>query len=382
MTSLIAISVDVLLPAYADIRLVFSLSADGSIENIILYFFIGLSLGYPLAGMSADILGRETTIAAGLILFVLGSVIAANATNFDTLLYGRLIQGFGAAGPRVASLALIRDRFSGAAMAKIMSLLFAIFILIPIGAPFIGAFILALADWSYIFYFNALIAVFCLIWLGIKSCCEPPASGVSKQNFAQFCATSKRLFSNYAFLLLCIISGLIFAGFFLYLSFVPELLTGFYAVSNLPLYLAACGFSMGLAAIFNKWLVSVFRLQSIVIVSCILLVLIAAIAHFVDFSRLIYFVVFLNLVLFFIGIMFSNINTLVLTPVEQGRGWASAIWGLVSNAVGALSVYVASLFYTGTSGDIFDSIGCFMLLALLLLGVNQGLSLSAKAKAQ
>ena len=71
----------------------------------------------------------------------------------------RVVQGLGAASTRVIATAVVRDRFSGRAMAEVMSLAFMVFMVIPVVAPSIGEVLLIFAPWQSIFLFMGLLAL-------------------------------------------------------------------------------------------------------------------------------------------------------------------------------------------------------------------------------
>ena len=114
-------------------------------------FLLGLAVGQLLFGPLSDAFGRKPVIAAGLSLFLMGSLISAIADNFFILILGRVLQGVGAAGPRTVSIAMVRDLYSGRSMARIIYISMSIFILVPIIAPALGQTIMLIAGWRYIF---------------------------------------------------------------------------------------------------------------------------------------------------------------------------------------------------------------------------------------
>lgn len=156
---LVALSIDVILPALGLIALEFGLGDDNRRQWLITALFIGLAFGQLLYGPLSDSLGRKPAIYIGLAWFALGSVLSVSATNFEWMLVGRLLQNFGAAGPRIVTVAMVRDRFQGAAMARIMSLIMSIFILVPIFAPALGQALLWVVPWRVLFLLVLVIRV-------------------------------------------------------------------------------------------------------------------------------------------------------------------------------------------------------------------------------
>ena len=138
LISLEALAIDSMLPALAHIGSDLHISYANDRQLIITSIFLGVALGVLGYGMAGDSLGRKRPIYFGLFVFVLGSILCAYSENFTFMLLGRMLQGFGAAGPYVLSTALIRDLYKGKQMAEIMSLVVMIFILVPAIAPLLG----------------------------------------------------------------------------------------------------------------------------------------------------------------------------------------------------------------------------------------------------
>ena len=131
-----ALAIDLMLPAFPDIRSEFGMAADSSqVGWIITAFFFGLAAGPLLYGPASDRFGRKPLMAAGLTVYVLGSIAAVFAPSFGWIVAARVLWGIGSAGPRALAMAMIRDRYEGDAMARLMSMIMAIFLLVPILAP-------------------------------------------------------------------------------------------------------------------------------------------------------------------------------------------------------------------------------------------------------
>lgn len=149
LTSLTALALSMTLPALSDIGRAFS--AEEGVHRVVSALVLSMVFGELFFGPLADARGRKTAITAGIVLFVVGSLIALFASSFEMLLFGRFLQGFGVAGPKIGSRAAIRDRYFGAAMARTMSLIMTVLVLVPMLAPVLGEWILNLGSWRLIF---------------------------------------------------------------------------------------------------------------------------------------------------------------------------------------------------------------------------------------
>ncbi|MEO0731000.1 MAG: MFS transporter, partial [Pseudomonadota bacterium] len=169
LISLVAMSIDAILPALPNIGSDLAVIDANAPQFLISALLIGLTLGQLVYGPISDSYGRRGPIIVGLMIFLVGSVICAAASDFETVLIGRVVQGVGAAGPRVVAIALVRDQYSGAAMARIMSFVMAVFILVPAFAPLIGELVMDIAgSWRAIFAMFFLHAGLATLWFVLR----------------------------------------------------------------------------------------------------------------------------------------------------------------------------------------------------------------------
>lgn len=151
-----ALGVDTVLPAYGDIRSSLGLTEGASeVTGLITFYLMGNSLGLLPAGILADRFGRRAIMWGGLALYVLGAVGSIFAPSLGLMIAARFVWGLGGSGPRVAAMAMIRDGFSGEQMAKQMSFVLAIFLLVPAIGPTLSAGILAIGPWQAVFWMCA-----------------------------------------------------------------------------------------------------------------------------------------------------------------------------------------------------------------------------------
>lgn len=168
LMSVVAISIDAMLPALGIIGIDLGATHANQAQYIISFIFAGMAIGQLINGPLSDALGRKKILYSCLCLYILGSMICVLATDITTMLVGRFIQGLGVSGPYISIMSIIRDRYSGREMAKIMSLVMTIFIMVPVIAPAIGQGILAVANWRYIFGFYLLYSTIVGIWMYLR----------------------------------------------------------------------------------------------------------------------------------------------------------------------------------------------------------------------
>jgi MFS transporter, DHA1 family, multidrug resistance protein len=159
MVSLTALAIDTVLPVLANAGQDLGVTDLNQTQHIIGFLLLGLTLGQLLYGPLLDSFGRKTATYLGLLIFIAGSLLSYTADSYEWMLVGRVLQGFGAAAPRVACVAILRDLFSGREMARVLSFIMAVFIFVPVVAPALGEGIQIISHWRMIFALFILIAV-------------------------------------------------------------------------------------------------------------------------------------------------------------------------------------------------------------------------------
>ena len=260
--SLVALSIDAMLPAFPEMTRDLQLATVNDVQPVISMLFIGLALGQLFYGPLSDTTGRKPAMYIGFALFIVGSLLSMLAANFTLMLLGRFLQGVGAAGPRTVALALIRDRYHGSSMARVMSFIMTVFILVPIFAPALGQGILFLAGWRAIYGVFVLLAGITLVWLAIR---QPET--LARENRRPFTLRDIRagfrdVLSNRVAMAYTLVTGFVSGAFFGYLNICQQIFQVQYGLgAKFPLYFALLAFAVGLASLLNSGMVMRFGMQ-------------------------------------------------------------------------------------------------------------------------
>lgn len=161
LSALIATAIDMNLPAFPAIIADLNVS-DAQVQYTLSVFLIGIGIGQGFYGPVLDRYGRRMPLIIGTIIFVIGSLIAANTKSFELLLAARFLQGIGAAAGAVAPRAMIRDTCDLTSSARLLALLMQITIIAPITAPILGGILLNFGNWHIIFWSMALVGIICI----------------------------------------------------------------------------------------------------------------------------------------------------------------------------------------------------------------------------
>lgn len=164
----IALSIDAMLPALPTIAAELSPTDANRAQLVVTSFFFGIGIGTLIAGPVSDAVGRKPVIFACAAIYLLGAALCYFAPSIETLLAARALQGLGAAAPRVVGMALVRDLYKGRDMARIVSFVMMIFMVVPAMAPLLGQAILLVGSWRDIFLAVALIAMLANLWVLLR----------------------------------------------------------------------------------------------------------------------------------------------------------------------------------------------------------------------
>ncbi|MFQ1702748.1 multidrug effflux MFS transporter [Loktanella agnita] len=165
LSATIAFSIDGMLPALPEIGQELTPENLNLAQLILTSFVLGMGLGTMFTGPLSDRYGRKPIIIGGTILYIIGCIAAWLASNIEIMLAARVVQGLGAAAPRVVAMALIRDLYSGANMARIMSFVMVVFSMVPALAPTLGHYIMLGFGWRAIFAAFILFSLIAMLWL-------------------------------------------------------------------------------------------------------------------------------------------------------------------------------------------------------------------------
>ncbi len=352
MMAINALSIDIMLPALPQIGEALGVANENSRQWVITAYLLGFGALQIVYGPLADRYGRKPLILIGVGVFVVFSVIAMLAPSFETLILARVGQGMGTAATRVLAVSIVRDRYSGRTMARVMSLSFLVFLGVPIIAPTVGQLILAVAPWEAIFGLLGVAGLALILWIAIRlpetlhpEHRQPVQAGRIARAFAE--AVTNRQSIGYT-LAMTAITGALFAfinssqQIFFDVFEAPHLFAGTFAV-------IASGIAV--AAVTNARLVE--RLGSRLIGHTALLGFIgfAAIHAAVTLwgqETIWTFAVLQGLTMFCFGFLAGNFGAMSMEPMGHIAGTASSAQGFISTVFGSLAGLFIGQQFDGT----------------------------------
>jgi MFS transporter, DHA1 family, multidrug resistance protein len=340
--ALTAVAIDLMLSAFADMRVTFALGESSNrTGQVVTVFLGGLAVAQLFYGPLADRFGRKAVLYLGIAIYLLGAVGSALAPTFNLLLVSRFVWGVGAAGSRVVATAIVRDRFEGNAMAKAMSQIMAVFVLVPVFAPALGAGINALLPWQALFWFCVIWAALVAVWsFRLAESLDPvhrrPLSFKATRTGFAIVARTPVTFGY-------TMSTVFLQGAFTAYLASSELIIGdiFDRQDQFPFIFGAVAVLFGIAALANGRVVEnigieplMFRVFAVLLPLAVLLVVVSLGASGAPNFWL--FVPILGLMLGSFMFLMPNLNSAAMGPVGELAGTASALTGAVRMAGGAV----------------------------------------------
>lgn len=377
MFSTVAFSMDAMLAAIPDIA---DEIADGSVSHaawILTSFVAGMGLGTFFAGPLSDAYGRKPIVYAGIVIYILSAMAAWATKSLEWILVARFCQGLGAAGPRVVSMAMVRDLFSGREMARIVSIAMTIFILVPAIAPAMGHVIINAFGWRSIFGTFITFAVVLAIWMGTRYNESLAVEDRRPLRIGLMLDAIRQLLTHKIVRLSILIQTLMLAMLFATLILIQPIYDQIYNRGDtFPLWFGAVALFSGTSSILNAYVVTHFGMHRVVTLT--LFIQICA-GIFVLISMTLVPTISFQLFVFWqfclfsqAGLTMGNLNAISMEPMGHIAGMAASVVGSISTLGGALIASPVSLLLSDTPAPLIISILGFGLCATYLMRqINQ-----------
>jgi len=287
------------------------------------------------------------------------------------MIIGRVLQGVGLSSPRTLSIAIVRDSYSGNYMAKILSIVVMVFILVPIIAPALGQFLLNFYNWESIFYVNLIFGVLVMFWFWKRQ--PETLANTNRVRFSarMFIDGTKEFFKHKDAVAFTFVSGFITGSFMVYLSTSQQIFQVQYNLAELfPYIFASLAVSVGLATYLNSILVVKYGMWRIAYIGTIAYAIISVLYVVMFWSganpSIFVLISFLAMQFFAIGFLFGNLRALAMQPIGHIAGIGAAINGFISTVMAVpIANYIGS-FVTDSVLPLFIGFSIFGILSLLI----------------
>lgn len=366
-----ALAIDMMLPAFDDMRDYFGLSADSTqVAQVVTAFLIGMAVAQIFYGPLADRFGRKPVLYAGFAIYGLGALGALLAPTLELVLVSRLIWGIGAAGPRVVAVSIVRDTYAGDEMARAMSFIMAVFIMVPVVAPTIGAGLILISPWKSVFAAALVFVLVVAVWARVLPETLDPENRLPIDRRALTRATKEVLTNRQTFGYMMAMT-MTFGVFSSYLASSERIFGQIYGKPDqFPLIFGALAATMGMAILMNASLVE--RIGAKRMVHLVLATYVAAALGFWAITAaaggrpsFLVFMIGMMVMLSLHALLIPNFNSIAMLPMGHIAGTASAVIGTISLAGGA---FLGSMIDSQFADNVSPLVVSFLLFGLLAQG--------------
>lgn len=373
----IAFSIDAMLPALPEIGAALTPDDLNRAQLILTSFVLGMGFGTFFTGPLSDAFGRRPIFLAGVALYIFASILTMVADSMEMMLAARVLQGIGAAGPRVVALALIRDQYSGRQMAQLMSLVMMIFTLVPAFAPSLGAVIISIFGWRGMFGAFVVFAVINGTWFFTRQP-ETLAPEMHRPFRAKVLwAGAVEVLSNKTMRITILVQTLILGCLFGMLSTVQQIFDVTYNQgANFPLWFGAIALLSGTAGLVNAALVVRVGMRKLIRITLTCVFTVSALflgqlflTNLPEWAGLAFFLIWMTTIFYMAGMTLGNLNAIALEPMGHIAGMAASVSSAVSTVLAVTIAAPIGLAFDGTPFPLVLGVLCCTALAFALMHI-------------
>ncbi|MFV0367326.1 MAG: multidrug effflux MFS transporter [Hyphomicrobiaceae bacterium] len=352
LMALVALSIDIMLPTLPNIARSYALADPNAPQLVITSYMGGFALGQIMWGPASDRLGRRPVLLFGLAIYLAGAAGALLSGSFGTLLFMRAMQGLGAAAPRVISLAIVRDIFSGRPMARVMSFVMMVFLVVPVFAPLLGQTLAHEGGWRSTFYALTIFGLVVLVWAGIRLPETRHDDDRKKARSEALMASFASVLSNRQTVGYTIAAGFLFGCLMAYISSAQQIFVDVFKLGDaFPIVFGVVAAVMIPASITNSRLVmrlGMRRLSQTALLGFVASAAGLAMIALMDEPPLLPFCLFLAGAFFCFGMIQPTFNALAMEPLNTDSGTGSSLIGFYQTGAAALIGWFIGHLFDGT----------------------------------
>ncbi|HVX36419.1 MAG TPA: multidrug effflux MFS transporter [Hyphomicrobium sp.] len=375
MMALTAISIDIMLPALPQIGKALGVSSENDRQLVVILYMAGFAAGQFFFGPLSDHIGRKPALMAGLAIYIVGTVAALVAGAFPTLLAARLVQGIGAASPRVIAIAVVRDLYGGRQMARVMSFTMMVFIVIPVLAPSIGQALIQLGNWHWTFYALLAMAILIAVWAGFRLP-ETAAPALGLERPKSLGDSLKTAIFDSQTMAYGAAGGFMFGCLLAYVASAQQVFVEVFGMGEaFPVVFGAIASVMAVASFVNARLVGrlgMRRLSHAALLGFLAVSLCLAFAAAAGEAGILVYAPLVSSAFFLFGLIAPNFNAIAMEPQGHNAGMASSVTGSLSTAIGAMAGGLVAHAFDGTVFPIAAGFAVCSLITCLIVFAIEG----------
>ncbi len=347
-----ALAIDVMLPALQQIGSSLSVADENARQYVISAYVVGFGAAQLVFGPISDRFGRRKPLLFGLCVYVAAAFACVWAPSFGALLALRFVQGLGAAATRVIAISMVRDKFGGRAMAEVMSLVFMVFMIIPVVAPGIGQVLIMISGWPSIFAFMGALALIFTVWTWNRL-----PETLKEEHRRPFEARGildgfRIVVTNRIAVCYTLAMTVIFSGLFGFINSAQQIYIGIYDVGAwFPVLFSIVAGLMAGASFLNSRIVGRLGMRRLAHTALLGFTTVTGIALLLSLLGPVPLWLFTGLfaiAMFQFALIGSNFNALAMEPLGHVAGTASSTQGFVQTLGGGILGALIGQAFDGT----------------------------------
>lgn len=380
LMALNAFGIDIMLPALNQIAHAVGLTAPGMESDnrqqmIIFSYVLGFGAPQIIWGPISDRFGRRSPLFVALVGYIITALACIVMRDFHALLVMRFAQGVFASGGRLVAVSIVRDLFAGRQMARFMSLVMTIFMVVPILAPGIGQIVLFVAPWEAIFVVLAVFGAIMLVWTWMRLPETLPEDARMPLNLGRAIgAYGEIVKSRVTFGYMCA-SGVIFGALFSFIASSEQVFREVFGqTETFAFWFAGIAGTLACANFLNSRIVEKVGMRRISQTALFIFTIGAAVLSLLTFvfgDHLYIFFPIFALCFGCFGLMGSNFSALAMEPLGKIAGTASAAYGFATTTVASLIGMAISSQYNGSTIPITLGFVCLGIASLVIILITE-----------
>lgn len=377
LMSLTALGIDAMLPALPAIGAALDVASPNARQFVVTAFVAGFGAAQLVYGPLADRFGRRRLLIATLALYAVANMLAAVSGSFELLLAARVFGGAMVAATRTVVIAIVRDCFSGRAMARVMSIAFMVFMVVPILAPTFGSTVLMFGNWRAIFWAIAAVTLVVLIWFTARlpeTLHPDDRTPLSMRAIARGwrLTVADRYSLGYT-----LASGALLGALYGYINSIQQIVADVFGrPDRLAMIFALSAGLMAVANLSNARLVMRLGMRLISHGALLALLLVTAVhlgVAALGWETLAVFTVLQALTLACFGLCTSNFSAMAMENMGHIAGAASSVQGFTSVAIGVtIGAVIGQAFDGSTAPMSIGFLGCGLAALAIVLATERG----------
>lgn len=376
LMALNALAIDIMLPGLQQIGASLGVENENHRQYVITAYFAGMAFALLGYGPASDTFGRRKPLLFGLSVYLVAAFAAAFAPNFETLLALRFIQGIGAASTRVIAVSIVRDRFGGRQMAQIMSLIFMVFMIIPVIAPSIGQLMMLFANWHMIFICMGTMGLAIALWAALRLPETQHPEDRRPFTLASIGQAFGIVLTNRISLWYTLATMVLFSALFGFINSAQQVYVGIYGLGVwFPIVFAGVAGLMAVSSFLNSRLVirlGMRRLSHGALIGFLAVSSVWFVWSLFGQLPLVAFILLFAAAMFQFGWIGSNFNALAMEPLGHIAGSASSVQGFVQTLGGGLVGAFIGQSFDGTTTPLAAGFCGVAILGLIMVLIAEG----------